>query len=92
MAYAPDSTFLEVLNEGKQGEELEKPKGAPKGEKGHEGTGTGHGKLPYHVRGHGRRGGPGGAHRRTGEYEPDPPRLAYVLDQLVAVLHEARKP
>ena len=79
MAYAPDGTLLEVLDDGKQEEEMEKPKGTPKGEKGREGTGTACGG----------KGGPsacrcGGA----GEYEPDHLRLANVLEKLVAALHE----
>ena len=71
-----------------------KPRRCSQGEKGHGGTGEGCGRPPYHVRGHSRRGGPGGACGcgGTGEYEPDPARLANVLKQLVAALHEAGTP
>ena len=46
---------------------------------------TGHAvRPPYHVRGHGGRGGPAGArgHSGAGKYEPDPPRLANVLESI----------
>ena len=56
-----------------------------KGEEGEEG------EEPQSPEEHGRKGGPGGTHRRSGSIEHglDSARPPNVLDQLVAVLHDA---
>ena len=93
--YTPDGTLLEVLDEGKQETEQQKPNGTPQREGDCGGTGNGQGdgdrSPPYHMRGCGGQGGPGGACECGGtrEYDPDPPGLPNILDQLVAALHDA---
>ena len=91
MAHTPDGTLLDILNEGKW-EEEQNPEGALQGEEdGCGGTGKGHGRPPYNMRGCGGRGGLGVARgcSSTREYEPDPPRPSNVLEQLVAALCDA---
>ena len=63
---------------------MEKLRGTPKGEKGHEGTGAAH-SAEKDRPGACRCGG-------AGEYEPDPLRPANILEQLVAALHETGRP
>ena len=91
MAHAPDGTLLDILDEGKWKEE-QNPEDAPQGkESGHGGKGNGCGGPAYHMRGHGRRGGPGGAHKCGGtrKYDLEPPGPTNILNQLVAALHDA---
>ena len=94
--YTPDSTLLEVLDEGNEGDNMENLEGTLQGgEDDHGGAGNGQGsgcgRPPHHVRGHGGMGGPGSAHGcgSIREYDPDPPRSPNVLNQLVAALHDA---
>ena len=93
--YTPDGTLLEVLDEGKGGEEQQNPDGTlqREGDRGGAGNGQGSGcgRPPFHVRGCGAMGAPGGACRCSGvrEYDLDPPRPPNILDQLVAALCDA---
>ena len=91
MAYAPDARVLDILNEGKQGEENKNPEGNPKGEKGHGATVDGCDGPPYYMGSHGRRVQPGSVcvHSGTREYDLEPPGPANILDQLVATLCDA---
>ena len=90
MAYAPDATVLDILDKGERGEENKNP-GDPKGEKGRGAIGNGCSSPPYHMGSHSRRGEPGSACRHSGtrEYDPEPPRPANILNQLVAALCDA---
>ena len=97
--YAPDSILLEVLEEGAEGDKQENLEDAQQGkeEAGHGGTGigqgNGHSEAPLHVReqGHGRMGGLGSGQGCGGlrNYDLDPPGPPNILNQLVAILHDA---
>ena len=93
--YAPDGMLLEVLDKCKGEAKQQNPDGTLQREGDHGGAGNsqgdGHGRPPFHVKGHGTMGGPGGAHRHGSirEYDLDPPRPPNILDQLVATLCDA---